>query len=425
MGGAQEKEAAGPRAPVPLRRNTGFRWLWIGQALSDTGTTAALIAYPLLVLALTHSAAIAGLVTTARFAVQLVLGLPGGALADRLDRRLTMIASDLVRVGLLGLLGALVLLHWVAWPVVLAIAVADGAANVLFDPSVAAAQVIIVADEQLEQASAASEGRMFAASLVGPALGGFLFGLGSAVPFLADAASYLISAGTLSRIRGQFRPERPRQRTALWRETAAGLHLVWREPLLRAVVIQAPLINFAFTGVIFTITVALRQGGTAPGVIGLAQAGIAAGGLIGALIAPRLTNRLTMWQLNIALSTSATAMLVVAAVLVPSPLAVVPVAIPILLGPTANATLFAAQMRRTPRAMQGRVSSTVTLAATALAAIAPLIAGLLVEHVSSQWSMGAFAAACGVSVITCLTLPGFRDTETPPEQAEAAGLTEA
>ena len=410
---------------MPLRRNTGFRWLWIGQALSDTGTTAALIAYPLLVLALTHSAAIAGLVTTARFAVQLVLGLPGGALADRLDRRLTMIACDSVRVGLLGLLGVLVLLNWVAWPAVLAVAVADGAANVLFDPSVAAAQVIIVADEQLEQAAAASEGRAYAASLVGPALGGFLFGLGNSVPFLADSASYLISAGTLSRIRGRFRPERSGKRAALWRETAAGLHLVWREPLLRAVVIQAPLINFAFTGVIFTITVALRQGGTAPGVIGLAQAGIAAGGLIGALIAPRLTNRLTMWQLNIALSTSATAMLVVTAVLVPSPLAVVPVAIPILLGPTANATLFAAQMRRTPRGMQGRVSSTVTLAATALAAIAPLIAGLLVEHVSSQWAMGAFAAACGVSMITCLTLPGFRDAETPPEQAEGAGLTEA
>jgi MFS family permease len=424
VGGAQEAQAtSGPPAqtPVPLRRNAGFRWLWIGQVLSDTGTTAALIAYPLLVLALTHSPAIAGVVATARMAMQLVLGLPGGALADRLDRRLTMIACDCARVGLLALLGALVLLHWVAWPVVLAVALADGAANVLFDPSVAAAQVIIVADEQLERASAASEGRMFAAGLVGPALGGFLFGLGNSVPFLADAASYLISAVTLGRIRGRFRPERSGKPAALWRETAAGLHLVWREPLLRAIVIQAPLINFAFSGVIFTITVALRRGGTAPAVIGLAQAGIAAGGLIGALIAPRLTARLTMWQLNIALAVAGTAMLAVAAALIPSPLAVVPVAIPILLGPTANATLFAAKMRRTPAAMQGRVSSTINIAATALAALAPLIAGLLVQHVSSQWAMAAFAAAIGVSVITCLTLPGFRDAETSPEQGGEAG----
>ena len=48
----------------PLRRNSGFRSLWIGQVLSDTGTSAAPIAYPLLILALTHSTAIAGVVGT-------------------------------------------------------------------------------------------------------------------------------------------------------------------------------------------------------------------------------------------------------------------------------------------------------------------------------------------------------------------------
>ncbi|MBO0836598.1 MAG: MFS transporter, partial [Actinobacteria bacterium] len=77
--------------PLPLHRNHGFRMLWIGQALSDTGTNAAFIAYPLLILALTGSPAIAGVVGTARLVVQLLLGLPGGTISDRLDRRLTMI----------------------------------------------------------------------------------------------------------------------------------------------------------------------------------------------------------------------------------------------------------------------------------------------------------------------------------------------
>jgi hypothetical protein len=49
---------------VPLRRNRGFRLLWIGQVVSDTGTEVAFIAYPLLILALTHSPAIAGIVGT-------------------------------------------------------------------------------------------------------------------------------------------------------------------------------------------------------------------------------------------------------------------------------------------------------------------------------------------------------------------------
>ena len=100
--------------------------------------------------------------------------------------------------------------------------------------------------------------------------------------------------------------------------------------------IQAPLVNFAFTGVIFTVTLALRRHGTAPGIIGLAQAGIAVGGLIGALIAPRLQGRLSLSRLVIVLAVSATA-------------------------------LFAAMLRAAPEDMRGRVTNTVILGATGLA----------------------------------------------------------
>jgi MFS family permease len=385
--------------------------LWIGQALSDTGTQAALIAYPLLILALTHSAAIAGVVGTVRLVVQIALGLPGGALADRLDRRLTMICCDSVRAAVLGLLVVLVLVHLVTWPVVLAVSVVDGAANVMFDPSANAALPGIVADQQLEQAWAATEARTYAASLAGPALGGFLFGLGQAVPFLGDVVSYLVSVGTVSRIRGRFRPERPAERKALWREAAEGLRLVWRNRLLRAVVIQAPLINFAFTGAIFTITLALRRHGVAPGVIGLAQAGIAVGGLLGALAAPRLQGRMSLWRLVVTLTLAATALFTVAALLLPSPLVALPVAVTLLLAPTANAALFAEMLRTTPAGMRGRVNNTVIMAATALAALAPLTAGLLVQHFSGGWALGAFAAAIGVAAILCIALPGLREVQ--------------
>jgi MFS family permease len=405
-------EVAGGAArpgPVPLRRNSRFRLLWIGQVLSDTGTQAALIAYPLLILALTHSAAIAGIVGTVHLAAQLVLGLPGGALADRFDRRLTMIACDSIRAAVLGLLTGLVLAHLVTWPVVLAVSIIDGAASALFDPSANAALPGIVADEQLEQAWAATEARSYGASLAGPTLGGFLFQLGNAVPFLGDALSYLVSAGTVSRIRGQFRPERTAKRTALWREAADGIRLVWSHRLLRAVVVQAPLVNFAFNGVIFTITLALREHGTAPGVIGLTQAGIGAGGLLGALVAPRLQGRLPLRGMVIALTVAGTALFVVAALVLPSPLVAVPVGATLLLAPTANAALFAAMLRAAPDEMRGRVSNTVTQAAVGLAALAPLTAGLLVEHLSGQWALATFAAAIGAGAILCTVLPGLKD----------------
>ncbi len=400
-----------PSPAVPLRLNSGFRMLWIGQVLSDTGTNAAHIAYPLLILALTHSTAIAGIVGTVGLLAQLALGLPGGALADRFDRRLTMIACDTLRAAVLGLLVALVLLHLATWPVVLVVSVVDGAASVLFDPSAMAALPAIVADEQLEKAWAATEARTYGASLAGPAIGGLLFGLGRAVPFLGDAISYLISAGSVSRIRGRFRPDRTGQRMALWREAAAGVRLVGRNQLLRAVVIQAPLINFAFTGVIFTITLALRQHGTSPGVIGLAQAGIAAGGLLGALAAPRMQGRLPLSQLVIMLTVVATALFALSALLLPSPLVALPVAITLLLAPTANAALFAAMLRTTPEDMRGRVNNTVILAATGLAALAPLTAGLLVQHASGTWALAVFAAAIGIAAIICVALPWLRNAE--------------
>jgi MFS family permease len=135
---------------VPLRRNAGFRMLWVGQLLSDVGSQIGLLAYPLLILALTHSAVLAGVVGTTRATARLCLQLPAGALADRFDRR---------------------------------------------------------PDGQLEEAWAATEGRTYGASLAGPALGGVLFGLRRAVPFLADAVSYAASFGTVSRIRGRFRPK--------------------------------------------------------------------------------------------------------------------------------------------------------------------------------------------------------------------------
>ena len=413
------------QAAVPLRRNRGFRMLWIGQVLSDTGTNAALIAYPLLILELTHSTAIAGVVGTVRLVVQLVLGLPGGALADRFDRRLTMIACDTVRAAVLAMLVALVLLHVVTWPVVLVVSVVDGAANVLFDPSAMAALPAIVADEQLEQAWAATEARTYGASLAGPALGGLLFGLGSAVPFLGDAISYLASAGSVSRIRGRFRPDRTGQRAALWREAAEGIRLVGQNQLLRAVVIQAPLINFAFTGVVFTITLALRQHGISPSVIGLAQAGIAAGGLLGALAAPRMQGRLPLSQLVIMLTVIATGLFAVSALLLPSPLVAVPVAITLLLAPTANAALFAAMLRSTPEDMRGRVTNTVILAATGLAALAPLTAGLIVQHFSGRWALTVFAAAIGAAAIMSVALPWLRNAEVAAALAESSASQSA
>lgn len=400
-------------AVVSLRRNSGFRMLWIGQILSDTGTEIGMLAYPLLILALTHSPVLAGVVGTARAIARLCLQLPAGALSDRFDRRMTMIICDSGRAVVLAVLGLLIVLHLASWPVVLVVSLIEGGAGTIFDPAAMAALPAIVPDGQLERAWAATEARTYSADLAGPALGGVLFALGRAVPFVADAVSYVVSFATVSRIRGRFRLEKAAERKALWREVADGLQLVWRVPILRAVVIQAPLVNFAFNGVLFTVTLALRQHGTSTTVIGLVQAAIAAGGLLGAIVAPRLQGRLRLGMLAAIISSAGALLLGAAALLIPSPLVAAPVALSLMLAPAANAALVAVMLRSTPEEMRGRTSNTVTMVATALATMAPLLAGLLVQHASGAWATGAFAATLAAAAALCLILPGLWETDSP------------
>jgi MFS family permease len=143
--------------------------LWIGQLLSDAGSQIGLLAYPLLILALTHSAVLAGVVGTTRAITVLCLQLPAGALSDRFDRRRTMIICDTMRAVLMTLLGLLIVAHLASWPVVLVVGLIEGGAGALFDPAATAALPGIVPDGQLEQAWAATEARTYGASLAGPA----------------------------------------------------------------------------------------------------------------------------------------------------------------------------------------------------------------------------------------------------------------
>ena len=194
------------RAAVPLRRNSGFRMLWIGQLLSDTGTNIGSLAYPLLILALTHSAVLAGVVGTARAIARLCLQLPAGALSDRFDRRLTMIVCDSLRAVVLAVLGLLIV---AASRVVAGRPGREPDRGRCWRHFRSGGHGGAARDRAGRAARAGVGGHRgpgYSADLAGPALGGVLFGLGRAVPFLADAVSYMVSFGTVSRIRGTLQP---------------------------------------------------------------------------------------------------------------------------------------------------------------------------------------------------------------------------
>jgi hypothetical protein len=389
-----------------LRANRNFRLLWIGQVLSDLGTQIGNLAYPLLVLALTHSALIAGTVGTAASGAAFAARLPAGALADRLDRRRTMVLCDAARMLALAALAALVVADAVSWPIVLVVAVVDRVGDTLFTPASMAALPLIVPDEHLEPAWAVTEGRQYAVNIVGPPLGGLLYTLGRAVPFAVDAVSYGISVVTSRRIRGDFASQSDVElQRGLWAEALDGLKHLWQNPILRAVLIQAPLINFAVSGAIFTVILGLRKNGTSAVVIGVAEAVIMTGGLVGAVLAPQIRSRVSVRQALLLLTGTGTVAMLAAAAIMPSPAVAVPLAVPLVLSPATNAALFALMLRGTPPAMHGRVTNSIMQVATALAALAPLASGLVVERASASWAMVLFAASLAVVVPLALLFP--------------------
>lgn len=181
------------RGDAPLWRNRGFVVLLAGQLLSTLGTQLTTIAYPLLVLAATGSAAQAGAVAFARLVPFAVFGLLAGVAADRWDRKVLLIGADAVRAVAVGALSAAIVLDRVTFSQVLVAAFVEGAGATLAGAAQAGALRAVVPRAQLPNAVAAQRARMSAVRLVGPPVGGALFSLARALPFVLDAVSYAFS----------------------------------------------------------------------------------------------------------------------------------------------------------------------------------------------------------------------------------------
>lgn len=190
--------------------------LWAGQAISFVGDAVSMVALVILVVQLTGSASAVGGALVARLLPTFASPL-FGVLADRFDRRVVLVASDLVRATLvLGLVFVrdLVLIYGLIFLM--------GFARTLFNPTIRAAFPSVVGEGDLTRANSLIGGTFSASVTVGPALGGLLVAaVGVSGAFLLDAATYLISAGLLSRI-PLPRPQREEEEVGVFRELRSG-----------------------------------------------------------------------------------------------------------------------------------------------------------------------------------------------------------
>jgi MFS family permease len=229
-----------------LSRNRDFVLLWVGQTLSLIGSQSSWVAYPLLVLALTGSAARAGIVGFASWLPYLLFQLPAGALVDRWDRRRTMLACDALRALALTSVAVAVPLGVVTFVQLVVVAFVERTLTIFFAPAESAALSRIVPSERMSEAVARNDAREYTATLLGPPLGGVLYGISRLAPFAADAASYALSLAGVALLRTPLAPE-PRARTRLRADVAEGVRFLWRVPFLRDSLLQAGATNVVWS----------------------------------------------------------------------------------------------------------------------------------------------------------------------------------
>jgi MFS family permease len=402
-----------------LTRNRDFRLLWTSQALSKLGSSTSMVAIPLLVLSI-GSAADAGLVAFVEAAACVATTLPGGTIADRYSRRLILAACEVGSGLALTVLTIVIATSSSAsLAAILVLGAVDGALGGVFTSTSAAALPRIVSQEQIPDAVAFVQARNSAVYLAGPVLGGLLFQLDPAVPFVVDAASYFVSAAFVLSIRsplGGQKAAAPR----FWGDLVSGLRFVWRRTLLRYVVGLAAALNFAFGGLLLVVVASLQARGAAPVAIGVVSGAAALGALLGSFLAPPLASRLSLRQAMVALL-FALAALIPAMALTDSVIGVTAImTASSVLAPVLNVLIVSAQLAVTPDEFQGRVQSAMGFAATVAAPLGPLVGGFLLTRAGAPSTFllaGAFfavlAAASGFARILSES-PAPRESDTHP-----------
>ena len=404
-------------APAKLWRNREFNLLWISQSMSDLGNAIATLAVPLLVLHLTGSPVQAGLVGTAGLVTMVLCRLPAGVLVDRVDRRRVMLVSDVVRLVAYVALAVVVLRGDVTLPLVVAVTVIGAACNALFGTAEHSALRNIVWPAQLPEAVAANEARAYGTSLAGPPIGGLLFGLAHALPFVGNAVTFLMSLIGIALVRRPLQEPRDDPPAGHAAAMAEGLRFVFGNPFLRAILLIAAPLNLAIHGIIFTIIVTLQRHGTPAAVIGTVETIVAVGGLLGALAAPALHRRLRLPVLIRGICWTAACFLALSALFTTSVAAAIPIAAAVFLGPASNAALFGHQAAITPDRLQGRVVSVVIVVATSVASTAPLLAGLMITAWGSRVAVLVFASAVAGSAVAATVSRGIRSMRPVQEWA--------
>ncbi|MFC0509037.1 MFS transporter [Micromonospora costi] len=275
-------------------RSGDFRLLVAGQTVTQLGTDVTGLAFPLIaVLLLDATPWQLGALVAVQNGAFLLVGVPAGVWLDRRRLRPVLIVSDLVRCAALVTVTVAAALSWLTLPLLMATAAVMGVMRVLFDIGHQSYLPTVLGRRHLLEGNSAVETVRSSGQVAGPSLGGWLTQLAGATnTLLVDAASFLVSAACLARIRTREPAPRRTGRAGPVHEAREGLRLVLANPVLRAIAVTSALSNLLFAAATALLVLFLVDtAGFAPGTAGMLMSAAPAAALLGAATATRLARR--------------------------------------------------------------------------------------------------------------------------------------
>ncbi|MCH0543394.1 MFS transporter [Streptomyces sp. MUM 203J] len=412
--------AATSTPAASLRGNRDFRLLWMSGLFAVLGAQMSALALPLLVLRETGSAVQAGAVGTVSVAALLVTMLPGGVMADRVERRRLMRLCDLGGLAAVLALLVAVLNGHVPIALVLLVAGAGAVINSVYQPAAAGLMRTVVPPEAMGLATSRLQARSSTARLVGPLVGGALFGLHPALPFAAEAAGLLLSTLCVALVRTRSRPAVRAGSVFSRRELTAGIAFIWRIPYLRTVLLVFGLgMNFAFSAMTFTTLTVFSDGGRDGLGSGFVVACTSAGALAGALAAPRFTPERHSRFLITATCWSCASMAGALAVVRVPVLAGLLAAVCMFLATVASIGFLSTLLVVTPEDRVGRVQSAAGFLSSLVQPFGPLAGGALLTALGPPGAYTVLGAVLAASAAVTTLAPAARHVPSTPRSESA------
>jgi MFS family permease len=398
-------------------RTPNYRRYFAGQAVSLIGTWMQTVAQGWLVLELTGSGIALGLVAAAQFAPLLILAPYGGLLADRMDKRRLLVATQSA-LGLIAFtLGVLVVSGAVELWMIVALAFALGVTTAVDNPARQAFAQEMVGPSRVRNAVTLNSILVNTARAVGPAAAGILIATaGTGVCFLINAVSYIaVLAALMSMDVSELRPS-PRAERARG-QVREGLAYVAHTPDL-----LVPLIMLALVGTLtyeFSVVLPLlaKAFGGGPGTYGLLTSAMGAGAIVGGLlVAGRGATGLR--PLTSAAAMFGTAVLITAA----APTPIVAAAALVVVGGTSIAFLATGnstlQLAADPR-FRGRVMALWAVAFLGSTPLGAPIIGAVSEYISPRGGLVVGGVACLAAAAIGMLAQSRGRGRTEPDRAPA------